>query len=395
MAGSLSLNPLVQAVEPPPIAEAQRWAAEAGGAIVDTAQAVPAYPPAPALRRHLAAAMERDDPHFYTAILGLPALREALAGHMSAVYDSAISPDQVGITAGCNQAFCMVMAALAGAGDEVILPVPYYFNHSMWLAMQGVSARHLPCRAESGRIPDPDEAAALVTPRTRAIVLVSPNNPTGAIYPPEVIARFLAVARASGIALVLDETYKDFLPGHGPPHALFHDADWSDNLVQLYSFSKAYSLTGHRVGSVIGSAALLAAVEKVADCVAICPPHTGQLGALYGLAHLDEWREEKRRLMAERLATLEAVFEDADLRFELTSAGAYFAYVRHPFEGENAASVARRLARDHGVVCLPGPIFGPGQEDSLRIAFANLDAERMPELGRRLLASQRREPGER
>lgn len=92
MAGSLSLNPLVQAVEPPPIAEAQRWAAEAGESILDTAQAVPAYPPAPALRRHLAAAMERDDPHFYTAILGLPALREALAGHMSAVYGGAISP---------------------------------------------------------------------------------------------------------------------------------------------------------------------------------------------------------------------------------------------------------------------------------------------------------------
>lgn len=382
------LNPLVQAVETPPIAEAQRWAAEAGGSIVDTAQAVPAYPPAPELRRHLAAALERSETHLYTDILGLPELRAALAGHMSALYAGRITPEQVGITAGCNQAFCMVTTAIAGPGDEVILPVPYYFNHQMWLDMQGMRARYLPCQAASAQVPDPEEAATLVTPRTRAIVLVSPNNPTGAVYPPEVMARFLDLARQWGIALVVDETYKDFIDAEGPPHNLFQDDDWPDHLIQLYSFSKAYSLTGHRVGSVIGAPALLEAVEKVADCVAICPPHPGQIAALFGLRNLDAWREEKRRMMAERLSALQAVFAGNELRYELLSAGAYFAYVRHPFAGESATDVARRLARDHGVLCLPGPIFGPGQEDSLRFAFANLETARMPELGRRLLASQ-------
>lgn len=388
MSAGFPLNPLVRAVEPPPIAEAQRWAAEAGGAILDTAQAVPPYPPAPALRRHLAEALERSETHLYTDIFGLPDLRAALAAHMSALYAGRITPEQVGITAGCNQAFCMVMTAIAGPGDEVILPVPYYFNHQMWLDMQGIRARYLPCRSASAQVPDPEEAATLVTPRTRAIVLVSPNNPTGAVYPPEVIARFLGLARQRGIALVVDETYKDFIDAEGPPHNLFQDDDWPDHLVQLYSFSKAYSLTGHRVGSVIGAPALLEAVEKVADCVTICPPHPAQIAALFGLRNLDAWREEKRRMMAERLATLRAVFAGNELRYELLSAGAYFAYVRHPFAGESATDVARRLARDHGVLCLPGPIFGPGQEDSLRVAFANLEAARMPELGRRLLASQ-------
>lgn len=382
------LNPLVEAVEAPPIAEAQKWAAEAREPILDTAQAVPAYPPAPALRRHLAEALENGGIHFYTDILGIPELREALARHMSVVYGGRIDAEQVGITAGCNQAFCMVAAALAAPGDEVVLPVPYYFNHKMWLDMQGIRARCLPSRASVGQIPDPEEAAGLIGPRTRAIVLVTPNNPTGAVYPPALIAGFRDLARARGIALIVDETYKDFLPDEAAPHALFRDPDWPDTLIQLYSFSKAYSLTGHRVGSVVGSPRLLAAVEKVADCVAICPPHPGQVAALFGLRRLDAWREDKRRLMAERLATLRQAFADDGLRYELVSSGAYFAYVRHPFDGERAVDVARRLARGHGVLSLPGSAFGPDQEDSLRMAFANLEAERMPELVSRLLASQ-------
>jgi aspartate/methionine/tyrosine aminotransferase len=93
-------------------------------------------------------------------------------------------------------------------------------------------------------------------------------------------------------------------------------------------------------------------------------------------------------MMARRLTALRAAFAGSALRYELVSSGAYFAYLRHPFKGEKAADVARRLAREHGVLCLPGPMFGPDQEDSLRVAFANLAAERMPELASRMLASQ-------
>lgn len=393
MRESFALNPLVQAVEAPPIAEACRWAAAARRPLLDTAQAVPTYPPAAELRRHMAEALEHNEPHLYTEILGLAALREALAEHMSEAYEGRISPDQVAVTAGCNQAFCLVMTALAQAGDEVILPVPYYFNHQMWLEMQGIRARHLPCRAAAGLIPDPEEARGLITPRCRAIVLVSPNNPTGAVYPPEVIARFLALARERGIALVIDETYKDFLAAGGAPHRLFQDPDWPENLIQLYSFSKAYCLTGHRVGSIIAAPKLLEAVEKIADCVTICPPHLGQIGALFALGHLGAWRDDKLRIMTERLSTLRSLFEANDLGYELISAGAYFAYLRHPFEGESAAKVARRLAQDFGLLCLPGSIFGPEQEAYLRLAFANLEAEKMPEMAGRLRESREARTG--
>lgn len=375
----------------PPIAEAQGWVQDLpddGRTLLDVAQAVPSYPPAQTLRAHLAAAMERPELHRYTDILGTVELRSALARHMSEFYSGSVMPEQVAITAGCNQAFCLATSALAGPDDEIILPLPYYFNHQMWLEMQGIRPVHLPYTPERSPVPDPVEAARRITRRTRAIVLVTPNNPTGAVYPPEVIAAFFDLARAQGIALIVDETYKDFLGDTAPPHALFARDDWPDTLIQLYSFSKSYSLSGHRVGSIAAAPDFLDEVAKAADCIAICPSAVGQEAALFGLSHLDDWREENRRIMAGRVTALREAFQVDTLRYKLDSAGAYFAYLRHPFLGEAAWQVARRLARDYKVLALPGEMFGPGQEGCLRLAFANLPAEAFPELVERLIESQ-------
>src|SRR5262249_8428289 len=276
------------------------------------------------LTQHLAARLSEPAMARYTDILGLAELREALAADAGAFYDAVIEPAQVAITAGCNQAFCLALMALAGPGDEVILPLPYYFNHQMWLDMLGIRAVHLPFRPERGGVPDPAEAAALIGPRTRAIVLVSPNNPTGAVYPAASIRAFFELARARGIALVLDETYRDFLPGAGaqPPPGLFAVPGWADTLVHLYSFSKVYCLTGYRVGAAICGAPLAAELAKAMDCVAICAPRIGQEAALYGIRQFGAWRAEKRRLMGERLAALTRALTRNDTGYELVSAGA-------------------------------------------------------------------------
>ena len=219
-------------------------------------------------------------------------------------------------------------------------------------------------------------------------MLVTPNNPTGAIYPPAVIEEFHRLAREAGLALVLDETYRDFLPGDAPPHGLFARADWDRTLVHLYSFSKVYSLTGYRVGALVASGGLLAEVAKAADCVAICAPAIAQEAALYGLNHLADFRADKRRLVLERVAQFRAVFERNDLAYELICAGAFFAYVRHPFAGTPAVDVAQRLIREENVLCLPGSAFGPDQDGYLRFALANIDGDAMALLGDRLVASQ-------
>ena len=164
--------------------------------------------------------------------------------------------------------------------------------------------------------------------------------------------------------------------------------DWDENLVQLFSFSKSYAMTGYRVGAMAANPGLIEQVAKIIDSTTICPSHIGQRAALYGLGHLREWRHKKADMLRERIARLRDCFDDPRLKYQLTCSGAYFAYVRHPFGDQSAYAVARRLADDFNILCLPGPMFGPDQEPYMRFAFANLEAEHIPDLVERLIKSQ-------
>jgi aspartate/methionine/tyrosine aminotransferase len=383
------LNPAMAATEPPPVMEARRWAAEAdfppGRPLINVSQAAPIDLPPLALRQAIAeAALNDPAAHLYGPVLGLPALRAEIAQQWSAAYGGVVSPAQVAITQGCNQAFTAVMATLAGARDEVILPTPWYFNHKMWLDMTGVRAVPLPCGA--GLIPDAEQAARLITDRTRAIVLVSPNNPGGVEYSAQTLAAFRDLARSRGIALIVDETYRDFDSRTGAPHALFADPDWDDVLIQLYSFSKAYRLTGHRVGAVVASVARLAEVEKFLDTVAICPSQLGQIGALWGMQNLAQWVAGERAEILDRRAAMVAGFPRLP-GWQLLGCGAYFAYAAHPY-AMPSDQLAKRMVQEVGVLMLPGTMFQPaglGQTE-LRIAFANIDRAGIDALFSRLAA---------
>ncbi len=374
---TLPLNPAMAATEAPPVMEARRWLAEArlpeGLPLINVSQAAPVEPPPAPLRQAMAEAVLTDPgAHLYGPVLGLPALRAEVAARWSAAYGGQVAPAQVAVTPGCNMAFCAAMATLAGPGDEVILPVPWYFNHKMWLDMQGVRTVPLPCGP--GMLPDPAAAAALVTARTRAIVLVTPNNPTGAEYPAELVRAMFALARDRGLALVLDETYRDFDSRAGAPHDLFARPDWPGTLIHLYSFSKAYRLTGHRAGALIADAARLAEAEKFLDTAAICAPALGQRAALWGLHNLAPWLAGERAEILGRRAAMAAGLARLP-GWRLLGCGAYFAYAEHPLP-EPSNRLARRLVADAGVLMLPGTMFTPpGDPDGqrqLRIAFANI-----------------------
>lgn len=388
---TLPLNPAMAATEPPPVMEARRWIAEARFSpdrpLINVSQAAPVDPPPLALRQAIAeAALNDPAAHLYGPVLGMPALREEIASQWSASYGGAIRATQVAITQGCNQAFCAVLSTLAGAGDEVILPTPWYFNHKMWLDMAGVTAVPLP--AGPGLIPQAERAAALITPRTRAIVLVSPNNPGGVEYPAETLRAFFDLARSRGLALIVDETYRDFDSRTGAPHDLFADPDWAGTLVHLYSFSKAYRLTGHRVGAIVAAEAQLAEVEKFLDTVAICPGQLGQIGALWGMRNLRQWvAGERDEILARRAAMISGFSALPD--WKLLGCGAYFAYVEHPFP-EASDALAKRMVHDAAILMLPGTMFQPAShpegQRQLRIAFANIDATGIAEMFRRLAA---------
>jgi aspartate/methionine/tyrosine aminotransferase len=385
-----AVNPAIHRIEAPPIMEAQGWLRHGlrNRKTLMLSQAVPSWRAADALNAEVARLAHEPGIDLYTDIFGLPALREAIAGHFSEDYAGTVAAENVCVTQGCNQAFSAAMMAIATAGDNVIVPVPYFFNHTMWLGMLGIEARFIPAVAEGISHPRPEDAAKLIDQRTRAIVLCSPNNPTGAIYPPDVIAGFFALARSRGIALVMDETYKDFRAGDAPAHRLFAEPGWEETFIHLYSFSKAYAMTGYRIGAITASSRVLGEVEKILDCLAICPAHISQRAALFALTALSDWKTGKIAMMNGRLDALRQAFGRAGLRYELVSSGALFAYVRHPFTDETAKQVAIRLAGEHDLLCLPGSMFGPGQERYLRIAFANAEASDMETMVDRLMESQ-------
>jgi hypothetical protein len=387
VAAGFRINPWVSAVAAPPIPEAQGWRGlyeGRHGPLIDLSQAVPGNPPPEAFLERVSASAADPNESRYGPILGDTTLREAHAAETARLYGGDVGPGHVAITSGCNQAFVVAMMALARAGDAVILPAPWYFNHRMTLDMLGIEARVLPLAAADGFLPDPDVIATLIDERVRAVVLVSPNNPTGAVYPPERLAAIAEVARRAGIALVLDETYRDLLPlSQARAHALFEDPEWSDTVIQLYSFSKAHAIPGWRLGSIIAGPAVIAEIEKILDSLQICPPRAAQAPVAWAIAALADWRMQQRAELAARADVCRAVFA-AHPGWRLDAAGAYFAFVAHPFTGRDARAVGRALAGSAGVLALPGTYFGPGLESHLRFAFANVDRSILSDLAPRL-----------
>ena len=385
----MHVNPSVERTEFPPVTEAANWIAgrefPSDLPLINVSQAVPGYATSDDVLDHMAQVLREPVVSKYGHALGLPPLREAYANYL-AKNSKHISDANIAITAGCNQAFHVAMTALAKTGDQVLLPVPWYFNHKMSLDMLGIETVPLACRTEHQLIPEPAEAEKLITGKTRAIVLVTPNNPTGQEYPPDTIDEFYRLCKARGITLVLDETYRDFRQHTtAPVHSVFEDPDWSQTVIHLYSFSKAYALAGYRVGAMTAGEDFLVEITKVLDCVSICAPQLSQRAALFALQHAQDWKHDKCTEMHQRAGAFSDALKHNDHGYQITAMGAYFAYLEHP-ASLPARQLARYLSDEANLLALPGEMFGPQQEKHLRVAFANVSLEIMPEIARRLAA---------
>lgn len=372
------------AIDSPVGATYARLPTRAGRApLLDLAQAAPAYPPAREVVEHVTAVARDPRGAAYAAQAGLLHLREAFVTDLAEQYGGYVGPDDVVVTAGCNQAFCLVAAALTQEGDEVVTPRPVYFNHEMWLRMHGVT----PVVAEPGPdlVPRAADVEPLITPRTRAIVLVTPGNPTGVTVPPGELAAFAALARRHGVALVLDETYRSFRDDQGPPHRFFADPDWSDTVVSLHSFSKDLALPGYRVGAVVGAIELLRDVMKLLDCVAIGAPRIGQEAAWAGLTSAHEWRAERAAEVAGRRAAFTKALAERPGGFEVLSCGGFFAWVRHPFD-RPTPEIVGELLTEQDVLVMPGTDFQTIDDGAMRVSVGNLGIEALDDLVGRLAA---------
>lgn len=380
-------NSLVARLSPPPIPSVIAWSREytgGKGALIDLSQAVPGYPAHPEMLRLLGEAAASQAMTGYGPIEGEAVLRTAYARHVSELYGAPVGAENVHITSGCNQAFMCAAIALAGAGETVALTNPFYFNHDTTLAMLGIKRALVVCDAANGFLPDLASTEQALAAGARVLAIVTPNNPTGAIYPPALLHDLFLLCRKYGAWLILDETYRDFLAeGYGPPHALLSEPGWEETLVLLYSFSKSFCIPGHRLGAITAGPKLLAEITKVMDNMQICAPRSAQHAVAEALPVLATWRAGNRLEIARRADALKAVIAELP-GWDIAAIGAYFAFIRHPFADQPSTVVAERLAKQAGIISIPGAYFGEGQERYLRLALANADTASIGLLGERL-----------
>jgi aspartate/methionine/tyrosine aminotransferase len=350
--------------------------------LLDLAQAAPSYPPALEVVDQVSKVAQEPDGAAYVPAPGLPRLRDAFAADLSRAYRSSVGSDQMVITAGCNQAFCLVAQSLTEPGDEVIEALPYYFNYDMWLRMNGVVPRYL--EPGPGLVPTPEAAEALINSRTRAIVLVSPGNPSGITIPPDVLRGFFRLAARHDIALIVDETYRSFRDTDEPAHDLFTDPDWPRTLISLHSFSKDLAIPGYRIGAVVASAEVNREVMKLLDCVAICPPRVGQEAAWAGLTAAGEWRRLRAAEIADKRQWLQAVMSDRPGGFETVASGGFFAWLRHPFAGRPIEDVVRELVTGYDTLVIAGTAFLPDDRQVFRVSVGKVDKAGLSDFAGRL-----------
>ena len=378
-------------VDPPPVLEVKNWLVDPdlqpSKPLIDVSQAAPTEPPPKKMLEFMANKILCDNAvNTYGPVLGLDELRESLASKWSRQYQGKVSKENVAVTSGCNQAFCASISSFTSENDEVIIPTPWYFNHHMWLQMAGVKS--IPLDTDANMNPIIEKAEALITDRTRAIVLVSPNNPSGAIYSNQLLQKFFDLCKSNQIRLIIDETYKDFHPNASQPHTLLENNNWDQVLTILYSFSKTYRMTGHRVGALLTSKKNLIEIEKALDTFTVCPPQLGQYAANWGLNNLEAWAAERRTEILQRAKHFSEKFQPLSAAgWSLRGCGAYFAFVEHPFE-DGSNILAPLILRDQGILLMPGTMFYPKHNPlgsrSFRIAFANIDKNKISTLLERL-----------
>lgn len=381
-----SFNPLVSELSPPPVPSVFAWARTYDGArgpMIDLSQAVPGYPPHPDLLSWLAESAGSRSYAGYGPIEGEDMLRDAYSADMTTVYQASVSAENIHITSGCNQAFMAAAMAIAGSGDAIALTDPFYFNQETTLSMLGIRRQLIPLDPSTGFLPKLADVEKVLRDGVKAVALVSPNNPTGAVYPLALLSEIFAACRSAGAFLILDETYRDFLAGGEQPHDLLSVPGWEENLILLYSFSKSFCIPGHRLGAITAGPRTVAEIAKVMDNLQICAPRAPQAAVGRAIPALKEWRQGNRSEILRRAETLKTVMTRLP-DWRMDSLGAYFAFIRHPFEATPSAVVAERLAKGAGILCIPGAYFGAGQEAYLRFAFANADSATITGLAERL-----------
>jgi len=345
---------------------------------ISLGQGVVYYGPPPDAIARLPEFLADPENHKYKPVQGIPPLLSAIEAKLKA--DNGIElngQNCIVVTAGSNMGFMNAVLAITSPGDEIIIQTPYYFNHEMAIAI--ASCRPVLVATDENYQLRPDAIAQAITERTRVIVTISPNNPTGAVYPEAALREVNDICRDRGIYHISDEAYEYFTYNgvkHISPGAFPQS---SERTISLYSLSKAYGFASWRIGYMVIPEHLLVPVKKIQDTILICPPVISQYAALGALQVGIGYCQEKicaiasvRQLALDSLKRLEDLCSIAP-----TDGAFYFLLKVHTKLG--AFELAQRLIREHRVAVMPGTTFGMEDGCYLRVAYGALQKETVAE----------------
>ncbi len=315
---------------------------------------------------------------------GLTSLRELLVDKIQKVNGFKAAFDQVVVTPGAMNGLYSIYAALLNPGDEVLLPTPGFPNMDETVRLLGGEPVFYELERTDGYLPDPDRIASLVTPRTKALFLNTPNNPTGAVLPPERIEAILSITSERGVWVISDEVYDQLILDDGLPYLSPGSVDTSMPIISVYSFSKVYSMTGWRVGYVVAPPALAQILRTLQEPQVSCPSTISQKAAEAALTGPREPIEAMRSAYVENRDSAWTRMLELGLEGFRTQ-GTFYMLVDIARSGLAPLDFSLRLLEEGGVAVAPGEVFGPGGNEVVRISLAN-DRENI-ELGLDALSS--------
>ena len=358
----------LQDIQAPVIPIVARLIRENPGTI-SLGQGVVSYGPPPEALDSISEFLADPENHKYKPVQGIPPLLAALQTKLAAENGIDVANDRIFVTAGGNLAFTNALLAIADPGDEVILQTPYYFNHEMAITMASCKPVLVP--TDKNYQLQPDLIARAITPRTKAIVTISPNNPTGAVYPAESLRPVNELCRARGIYHIHDEAYEYFTYGsvrHFSPGSI---DGAGDHTISLYSLSKAYGFASWRIGYMVVPQHLITAINKIQDTILICAPVISQFAAVGALRAGKTYCTEKLKDIASiRQTVLSELTKLADCCDLPQSDGAFYFFIRF-HTAADPMHIVEQLIRQQHVAVIPGSAFGVAG-GYLRIAYGAL-----------------------
>lgn len=325
----------------------------------------PDFPTPDVIAKACEAAIESGSTH-YTQSLGLPDLREAIRDHYAASYGVTIDPADIIATQGTSPAMLLLFGALLDPGDEVIMPDPCYPAYPNYVAFLGGVPKPVRVHAEDGFRYRLDELEAAIGPRTKAIMITSPSNPTGAVLSADDLKALAEIAERTGVHIASDEIYHG-LTFCGDEHSILQ---YTDRAFVLNGFSKAYAMTGWRLGYLISPREYVRAAEKIQQNFFLAANAFVQQAGVVALTQAQGEVARMRELYDERRRFLVPALREAGLRVDSEPCGAFYVFADARCWGADSLVLSSRLLEEAGVACAPGIDFGPGGEGFLRFSYA-------------------------